>query len=209
MNLDTWVFYVLTVLVLMSTPGPSHLLMLSNSAAFGFRNSTATAFGDLSANALQMLAAALGLGVIISSWDAALSLVKWCGVAYLVWIAAGMIRNARPIDVGGEAATRKVSIKSLYLQGFITSASNPKAIFFFSALFPQFISYDGNLWTQFTALSMTYIAIDGFFLALYGIGAHWIVLRLKRESTIWVGRAGGGLMLVAAILLGLKSTAEL
>ena len=63
MELQTWGLYVLTVLALMSTPGSSQLLMLSNSATHGFKESLATAVGDLSANSLQMLAAALGLGV--------------------------------------------------------------------------------------------------------------------------------------------------
>ena len=57
---ETWIAYVATVLVLMSTPGPSHLLMLSTSLSSGFRPSLATAAGDLTANVLQMLAAGLG-----------------------------------------------------------------------------------------------------------------------------------------------------
>ena len=64
MTLETWTLYVVTVLALMSTPGPSQLLMLSNSGAHGFRKSTFTAMGDLTANALQMLAAGLGLASV-------------------------------------------------------------------------------------------------------------------------------------------------
>ena len=50
MSIDIWITYLGTVLVLMSIPGPSQLLMLSNSIANGFRRSVATAAGDLSAN---------------------------------------------------------------------------------------------------------------------------------------------------------------
>ena len=64
MPIETWTMYVLTVLALMSTPGPSQLLMLSNSGVHGFKRSLATAAGDLSANALQMLAAGLGLAAV-------------------------------------------------------------------------------------------------------------------------------------------------
>ena len=56
MSTETWTLYVVTVLALMSTPGPSQFLMLSNSGIHGFRWSLATAAGGLSANALQMLA---------------------------------------------------------------------------------------------------------------------------------------------------------
>ena len=67
MPFETWMLYVLTVLALMSTPGPSQLLMLTNSGVHGFRRSLATAARDLSANALQMLAAGLGLAAIIAA----------------------------------------------------------------------------------------------------------------------------------------------
>ena len=65
MTLETWIIYIGTVLAFMITPGPSHLLMLTNSMNHGFKPSLATAAGDLSANALQMLAASLRLAAII------------------------------------------------------------------------------------------------------------------------------------------------
>jgi CheY-like chemotaxis protein len=84
-------------------------------------------------------------------------------------------------------------------------ASNPKAILFFAALFPQFISVDGNIWIQFLILSLTYITIDGIFLTTYGLGASYIVSFIKKNTAIWVNRIGGVLMLITAILLGLRS----
>ena len=76
MTLETWTIYVAAVLALMITPGPSQLLMLSNSAAHGFRRSLATAVGDLTANACQMLAAGLGLAAILAATENALLIVK-------------------------------------------------------------------------------------------------------------------------------------
>ncbi|MEO1143609.1 MAG: hypothetical protein AAFW66_14920 [Pseudomonadota bacterium] len=61
MTFEVWMLYVATVLAFMSTPGPSQLLMLSNSGTHGFRRALSTAAGDLTANAFQMLAAGLGL----------------------------------------------------------------------------------------------------------------------------------------------------
>lgn len=205
MNIEIWVLYVLTVLALMSTPGPSHLLMLSNSASHGFKNSLATAAGDLSANSLQMLAAALGLGVLITSSDIALSIIKWCGVSYLIWRAFMTIKHSSSIIIKDGIHSKSAPIKTLFLQGFITSASNPKAVLFFAALFPQFITYNDNFWFQFFIFSVTYLTIDGLFLSAYGFGALWVISCLKPTSTIWVNRVGGLLMLVAAVLLGIKS----
>ncbi|MEM7045069.1 MAG: LysE family translocator [Pseudomonadota bacterium] len=197
--------YIATVLALMSTPGPSQLLMLSNSGAHGFRRSLATAAGDLSANALQMLAAGLGLAAVIAASGAALTVIKWAGVAYLIWLGIRMIRRANPNNAALGQAQQVVSLRSLWLQGFVTSAANPKAVVFFAALFPQFLQGDNPFWPQLLILSATYLVIDGCFLSAYGIGASWISRRLRGTAKAWIERLGGSFMILAAVLLGLKS----
>lgn len=204
MPFDTWKLYLLTVLVFMITPGPSHLLMLSTSASHGFRRSLSTAAGDLSANVLQMLAAGLGLAAVLAAASGAFAVLKWCGVAYLIFLGLRMIvRAGRSAD--GDPHSRSASASALWLQGFITSAANPKAVVFFAALFPQFIDPAGSLVLQLSVLGVTYIAVDGFFLAAYGAGADWIASRFKDGAKHWIERAGGAFMLLAALLLGLKS----
>lgn len=208
MTFDIWLIYVATVLALMSTPGPSQLLMLSNSGTYGFKCALATAAGDLSANALQMLAAGLGLAALIAASGATLTVIKWAGVAYLIWLGVRMIRKAAPQDPSDAASQTRASLQSLWLQGFITSAANPKAVVFFAALFPQFISPEAAFWPQFLILSATYLLVDGVFLSAYGLGASWIVARFKGQARMWVERAGGAFMIFAALLLGLKSLSE-
>lgn len=205
MPFDTWTLYILTVLALMSTPGPSQLLMLTNSGLHGFQRSLSTAAGDLTANALQMLAAGLGLAAVIAASATALAVIKWAGVAYLIWLGIRMIRRAKPDDPSQPVQREEASLKSLWLQGFLTSAANPKAVVFFAALFPQFIAPDLAFWPQFLILSATYIIMDGLFLCAYGLGANWIVQRFKGSARVWVERIGGSFMIGAAVLLGLKS----
>ncbi|MGB1027319.1 MAG: LysE family translocator, partial [Rhodospirillaceae bacterium] len=159
------------------------------------------------ANMLQMLAAGLGLAAILAASANALTVIKWAGVAYLIWLGVRMIRKAKVRDgaQGNDRATPKASLKSLWLQGFLTSAANPKAVVFFAALFPQFIQADSAFWPQFLILSATYIALDGAFLSAYGLGASWVARRFKGTARCWIERIGGGFMIGAAILLGLKS----
>lgn len=205
MSFETWTLYVLTVLALMSTPGPSQLLMLTNSGVHGFHRSLATAAGDLTANALQMLAAGLGLAAIIAASATALTIIKWVGVAYLIWLGVRMIRRAKPDETAAQGQPKQTSLKTLWLQGFLTSAANPKAVVFFAALFPQFITADAPFWPQFLILSATYVVMDGLFLSAYGLGSTWIVKRFKGNARVWVERIGGSFMIGAAVLLGLKS----
>ena len=202
MTLDTWTIYVLTVLLLMSTPGPSQLLMLSSSMANGFRRSLLTGAGDLTANMLQMLAAGAGLGALILASETTFMVIKWVGVGYLVFIGLQELRQAgiQRIQTRGLASARE-----LWLQGFITSAANPKAVLFFAALFPQFIHSGAPFWPQFLILSGTYIALDAAFLSAYGYGASRFVGVFKGAAGIWLDRAAGTFLIAAAVLLGLKS----
>ena len=205
MSTEIWTLYVVSVLALMSTPGPSQLLMLSNSGIHGFRRSLATAAGDLTANALQMLAAGLGLAAVIAASGAALVVIKWAGVAYLIWLGFRMIRRASHADTIAGGPENAVPLKTLWMQGFVTSAANPKAVVFFAALFPQFIEGGSPFWPQFLILSATYIVMDGCFLSAYGYGAGWVTKRFRGSARVWVERLGGSFMILAAVLLGLKS----
>jgi threonine/homoserine/homoserine lactone efflux protein len=175
--------------------------------ANGFRRSLLTAGGDLTANLLQMLAAGLGLAALLMSFEQALTIIKWAGACYLVWLGLKMISNAK--RHGGLTATgTRTSLKKLWLQGFITSATNPKAVVFFAALFPQFIDPQQSFWPQFISLSTTYIVLDGLFLSVYAASAARLAARFDAHGRMWLDRIGGSFMIVAAILLALKTARQ-
>lgn len=204
MTAETWLLYVGTVLIFMSTPGPSHLLMLSVSMSNGFHRSLATAAGDLSANAIQILLAGLGLAAVVTASRYGFTVIKWAGVSYLVWMG---IRQIASSFRGKSASTGVpvIALRQLWFRGFVTSAANPKAVVFFAALFPQFLDPQHSLMPQITILGATYIVIDGLFLVLYGKGASWIAQRLRSQYRDWVDRAAGASLIAAAVLLGLRA----
>ncbi|GJL82809.1 MAG: flagellar biosynthesis protein FlgM [marine bacterium B5-7] len=202
MNSALWVTYVTAILLMMSTPGPSQLLMLSNSLSNGFRRSLATAAGDLSANVLQMLAAGLGIGAIVIASETAFTVIKWAGAIYLIYMGIMRIRRA-----GGSALSpnKPASIGNLWMQGFVTSAANPRAVVFFAALFPQFIDPAYDFARQFAILSVTYLVIDGTFLTCYGSGASLIARHLTLTSRKWLDRFAGTFLVAAGGLLLTRS----
>lgn len=204
MSLETWLAYVATVLLLMSTPGPSQLLMLSNSMSHGFQRSLATAAGDLSANAIQIGVAGIGLASVVLASQSTFAVVKWAGVAYLVWMGVQKIRHAHKAGIGGDAARTQVALRRLYWQGFVTSAANPKAVVFFAALFPVFLNPTEALAPQIIILGATYICIDACFLSLYGATSSWIARRLSGALRVWMERSAGGFLIIAALLLAMR-----
>lgn len=207
MTFDVWLLYVGTVLLFMSTPGPSHLLMISVSMSNGFKRSLATAAGDLSANAIQILLAGFGLAAVVTSSQYGFTIVKWLGVAYLVWIGCRTILTSFKSQEISQAAPI-ASLSSLWLRGFVTSAANPKAVVFFAALFPQFINPEQPLLTQILMLGATYILVDGLFLATYGKGASWLAEKMSDHFKNWIERVSGIGLIFTAILLGLRSNSQ-
>jgi len=202
MTTELWLAYVTTVLILMSTPGPSHLLMLSNSLGNGFNRSLATAAGDLSANIVQMTVASLGLVSLIHSSQEFFVVIKWAGVSYLIFM--GVTKFRKRFDPSVAVRSRVRTLRSLYWQGFMTSAANPKAVIFFAALFPQFVNPAGQTGQQFVILGVTYLVVDACFLTVYGGFAGWIESRFRHHVGHHMNQISGALLVGAAILLGLK-----
>ena len=201
MPVETYLAYLATVGIFFATPpGPSQLLMIANSMTHGVRPSLATAAGDLSANALQMTAAAFGLAAVLATSSQGLQIVKWAGVAYLVYVGLRTFRSPSPLLKTGTA----VNGARLFRQGFFTSAANPKAVFFFAALFPQFIDASLSIWPQLLILGATYIAVDGTILVVYGSASERVAGRLGGTVMRSLNRISGSLMIAAAALLALK-----
>lgn len=203
MPLETYLIYLATVAVFFATPpDTSQLLAMSNSIRHGLRRASYTIAGDLTANCLQMTAAAFGLAAIIATSATVFFWIKWLGVAYLLWIGLQLMLSKdrdRTIQAGASGGALR-----LFRQGFLTSMANPFAVMFFGALFPQFIDPSHPVLPQLLILGLTYIAIDGALLLLWG----WLGIRasavLKRYASDWINRICGGLMIAAATLLASK-----
>lgn len=203
MNWETYIIYLAAVAAFFATPpDTSQLLIMSNSIQHGLKRAGWTMFGDLSANVLQMMAAAFGLAALIAASGQAFTVIKWAGVAYLAWIGLQLFLS-KPQDIELKGASRKSAI-NLYRQGFFTSSANPYAVIFFAALFPQFIDPTLPTLPQVAILGGTYLVVDGLILWLWGYLAIYSADRIRALSAGWVNRVCGGLMMGAAMLLASK-----
>jgi len=203
MTVELWIAYVSTALLLMITPGPSQLLMLSNTLGHGFKNSKFTAAGDLTANTLQMILASAGLASLLYASEYTFLLIKWLGVAYLIYMGVRQIVAKRNTGLAMRHRENK-SRKKLFSDGFLTSASNPKAIIFFAAFFPQFINPHESILSQLLILGSTYLALDGLFLSAYGVFSDWVAAHCRDRFLSLVDKISGSFLILAALLLGLK-----
>jgi threonine/homoserine/homoserine lactone efflux protein len=206
MTPETYLLYLGVLVAFFATPpDTSQLLIMSNSMRHGLRRSLATVGGDLSANVLQMTAAAFGLTAIIAASADAIWIVKWLGVAYLAWIGLQLMLSRPAQDL--PSAVAQISRGNLFRQGFFTSSANPYAVVFFGALFPQFIDPALPVLPQLLILGATYLVVDGIILILWGWLAQRTLGRVRALQGVWLNRVSGGLMILAAGLLASRDLA--
>lgn len=201
MSFETYLVYLATVLIFFAhPPGPSQMLFIAGAMRHGLRRATPIMAGDLSANALQILAAGFGLASLIAASATAFAAVKWAGIAYLVWVGVRIIRDARRPQKANHAPGKG----ELFRRGFLTSAANPYAVVFFAALFPQFLDPSLPLVPQIAILGMTYIVIDGAILLAMGGAAAQIARALGGTFERWLGIASGLGLIAAAAALAIR-----
>ena len=203
MTIETYLLYLAALGVFFATPpDTSQLLIMANSVRHGLKKSGWTIAGDLTANVLQMCAAAFGIAAIIAVSATVFQTVKWIGVGYLAWMGLRLIfSRTRASDA---TATSTASPTKLFRQGFITSSANPFAVMFFAALFPQFIDPGAPTLPQLAILGGTYLLVDCMILLAWGSLAAVAATRLRTRALGLINRICGTLMLGAAFLLAGK-----
>ena len=208
MSLETWVYYTIAILVLTASPGPSVFLCLTKSATDGFAASIYTALGSLTAIIGVLTLSFTGLGVVIASSESLFNVIKWTGAAYLIYLGfKALTSRETSFNISDEVSkTGKRNKISLYLSGFIVGASNPKAIVFFTALFPQFINIQNSLLEQYVIFLATFAVLEMSWLLVYAyFGA---------KSSVWLSKSGrakmfnnvtGSIFIGAGLLLSTSS----
>lgn len=201
MTTEAYLIYLLALAAFFATPpDTSQLLIISNSVRHGLRKTLNTVAGDLCANCLQMTVAAFGLTAILSVSAGAITIIKWLGVAYLLWIGIRLF-----FENSGNREPKPAKAGQLFRQGFFTSLANPYAVLFFGALFPQFINPMTPVLPQLLLLGGTYLLVDGIILVLWGLGANKAVSKIKGLQLHHINKISGSLMVGAALLLATKS----
>ena len=172
-----YLLFLQIVFFLCITPGTPRVVITTYAINYGLKKSTITAFGDISANTIQMIFIAFGIGTIIAANPEIFNYVKWMGVIYLLYLAFDLIRSSKNFNFEENLSLK--SNLSLYRDGFMVAFFSPKAWVFFGAMFPQFLSLDENFKIQLLILILSYVVIDFCTLMLYGFVGKKIVTWLK------------------------------
>lgn len=191
MTLHGWWLFTAAVFLLCGTPGPNMLHILSRSVAIGWRRSVAAMAGCLLALVLILAASAAGLTTLLLALPGVFEVLRYLGVAYLLYLGIRAWRGTASVDRGGDRGvdrgadqrlSPRLSMMALFRGGFAIGASNPKLILFAAAFLPQFVDPSRPQAPQFAILVATFAVVESFWYAVYALGGRSLSGHLARPS---------------------------
>jgi len=191
------------------SPGADLAMVMRQSLVHGRRAAMITSFGVGASLMFHVTYTILGLGLIISQSIYLFNIVKWCGVAYLIYIGIKALRAGKA-DLSLEAVEGRAGAKSdqsalrAFGLGFLANALNPKAVFFFLSIFSTVVSAHTPIAVKFGyGLVMATCLIAWF----VGVSLFMTTPRMRAafsRASQWIDRTSG----LVFIALGIKLATE-
>jgi len=201
MELSTWITYLAATIVLSLSPGPGVFSSVSSGMHHGFRLGVWNGIGMQFANLFIAIGVSLGLGALLLASETLFTIVKWLGVAYLIYL--GIATWRAPAKTFEEDKTDTgTTVREVFMHGFFVNATNPKGIIFFAAILPQFVDVAHPQLPQYAILAGTTFAVDVVVMAGYtALAARVLKLMRDPRRIRWVNRTIGGLFVAAGVAL--------
>ncbi len=199
MSLETWLAFFAACWVISLSPGAGAIASMSSGLRYGFWRGYWNALGLQVALVVQIAIVAAGLGAVLAASDMAFTLIKWFGVAYLVYLGIKQWR-ALPVDLSEDSAIRPIGKPlALVTRGFLVNISNPKAMVFILAILPQFIDPQAPLFAQYLIIAATMVVVDLIVMAGYtGLAARVLRALKTPKQQRRMNRTFAGLFVGAA-----------
>lgn len=202
MTLHFIFLYSITIFIASIIPGPSMLLALTHGMQYGAKKTLASALGNVTVTLIQASISIAGLGAILVSSEVIYSLIKWIGAAYLIYIGLNIFFSSKLIVAqhNSDKPEKLNPLRNMFLQSALVTAGNPKAIIFFTAIFPQFIDPNSAYLFQSCILLSLCAAIAFGCFMIYAIGGQKIVTLFSKANVgKYIKRIIGGSFIGAGI----------
>lgn len=204
MLLSTWLAFFAASWAISISPGAGAVAAMSAGLNHGFRRGFFTIFGLILGIWTQVIVVGAGLGALVAASSTAFSVVKWLGVAYLIWLGISQWRApARPLVAPADGAVQ-VTRRSMVLRAWMINAVNPKGTVFLLAVVPQFMVLSQPLLPQYLIIAGTLAFTDLVVMTGYSALAARVLGALKSPTHIRaLNRTFGSFFVVAGSLLAL------
>ena len=203
MDIQTWLIYLLAATGLSLSPGPNGLLALTHGALHGRRKAMYTITGGALGFVIVIALSMFGIGALLQTSLVWLTVLKWAGGAYLVWLGIQVWRSP-PLSLDASSSSEPRAGWSMFQQGALSAITNPKAILFFAAFLPQFLDPHCSLFLQFIIMAGTFAAIE--------IATEFFIASMANRISPWLRRVGrrfnqvcGGMFMAIGVALPLRN----
>jgi len=184
------------------------LLALTHGMQYGAKRTTVSALGNVTITLIQAFVSIAGLGTILIASESIFQIIKFAGAGYLIYMGIKFLFFSKNMQLHSELEnTNKISsLRNMYMQAAFVTAGNPKAIIFFTAVFPQFIDYNKSFLSQSSILLSICALIAFICFMIYALGGQKI-MHLFSKGKIWkyVKRVIGCSFIGAGIGLALNN----
>ncbi len=181
------------------SPGPNGLLALTHGALYGHKKTLYTVAGSVTGFTILIGLSLFGIGTLLQTSSDALTVLKWLGGGYLIWLGIQLWRvPGLHLAPAGNGLQMKGS--ALFRLGLLSALSNPKVLLFFGAFLPQFIDPQSDLLSQFFVMAMTFAVVEFFVEYLLARIAHIIRPLLKNNGKRFNRICGGLFILIGTAL---------
>lgn len=200
MSLAAWLTFLVAAVLISVSPGAGAINTMSNGMRYGVLRSLPAIMGLQLGFGIQILLVGAGLGAIVASSNLALSVIKWLGVAYLIWL--GISKWREPVMESMEDDRQPVSGQKRFWNAVFVNLTNPKATVFLVALFPQFLVADAPHGPQLITMGTTLILVDCLVMLGYALLASQLfrfITTARRQRQM--NRVFGSLFVTAAVAL--------
>ncbi|OYQ39490.1 threonine transporter RhtB [Rhodoferax sp. TH121] len=202
MELSTWLAFFAASWAISISPGAGAVAAMSAGLNHGFKRGYITTLGLVLGIWTQIVVVGVGLGAVVATSATAFLVIKWAGVAYLVWLGiqqwgAPTVPLAAKTEEAGQA-----SVRSMVFRAWVINALNPKGTVFLLAVVPQFLNLAQPLAPQYLVIAATLGFTDLVVMGGYTALAAKVLRALKSEAHLRaLNRVFGGLFVAAGTLL--------
>ncbi|MGV9821570.1 LysE family translocator [Nocardia xishanensis] len=205
------VAFMAAATLIVVVPGPGVLFTVGRALALGRRAALISAVGHCLGVLICLIFVAIGLGTLLAASSLALTVVKFAGALYLVYLGVQAIRERKALRDALGASADTVADGRVFRQSVVVGVTNPKGIVFFSAVLPHFIDpASGSLPLQLVVLGTVFLAIalvsDSAWALLAASARNWFARSPRRLEA--VGGAGGAMIVGLGASVALSGTAD-
>lgn len=202
--MDNYLLYVGVAIATILLPGPAVMLTINNAIQRGLLKSIAGILGIALAILIVAFISATSLGIVLASSAVAFNIIKILGAAYLIYMGIKMLRSKVTNDLS--IKKQEASYVRCFIEGFLVSISNPKAVIFFMSIFPQFINTSKEYVPQFILLATTFSLLVMVIHSIYALSASAVKSKLSSEKgKSVINKIGGGVFVGFGVGLAASS----